>query len=236
MRILVLFSGGKDSNLVLYKLIKEGHEIALLLTVFPKRPDSWMFHRPNVELAKVQAECVGLPWQKCEVSGEKEIELLELRAVLSSIKKRMNIEGIATGAIASKYQKERVENLCRILGLTALFPLWGAPEIELLTEILSLKFEVYFTSVSAEGLDKEWLGKALDWERLNRLKILNEKYGLNLSGEGGEYETFVCDSPLFRKRIKILEAETLWYHNSGVWNIKRFDLLEKLDFQQCNKV
>ncbi|MGQ9760000.1 MAG: diphthine--ammonia ligase [Candidatus Methanomethylicaceae archaeon] len=230
MRLLLLFSGGKDSNLALYRLLKEGHEILSLLTVIPRRPDSWMFHRPNVELAKVQAACMNLPWQSCEVSGEKEIEISELKAVLSLIKKRMNIEGIATGAIASKYQKERVENLCKVLGLKSVSPLWGAPEIELLTEMLSLKFEVYFTSVSAEGLDMGWLGKVLDWERLNRLQILNEKYGLNLSGEGGEYETFVCDSPLFRKRIRVIEAETLWHHNSGVWNITRFEILKKPNF------
>jgi diphthine-ammonia ligase len=30
---------------------------------------------------------------------------------------------------------------------------------------------------------------------------MNEKYGVNVCGEGGEYETFTLDCPLFKKRI-----------------------------------
>jgi ABC transporter with metal-binding/Fe-S-binding domain ATP-binding protein len=227
MRLAVLYSGGKDSNLALYRLVREGHEIASLLTVIPAKPDSWMFHRPNVEFAGLQAECMRFPWRCLRVSGEKEKEVTELIPVLSHLKDQLKIEGIATGAIASNYQKSRVEKLCAALGLKPLSPLWGMPELGLLAEILSLKFEVYFTSVSAEGLDKEWLGKMLDWSRVERLLKLQEKYGLNPSGEGGEYETFVCDSPLFKKKLKVLEAETVWHHNSGTWNIKRLQVVEK---------
>jgi len=33
------------------------------------------------------------------------------------------------------------------------------------------------------------------------LIVKNEKFGLNVCGEGGEYETFTLDCPLFKKRI-----------------------------------
>ncbi|MBC7112967.1 MAG: diphthine--ammonia ligase, partial [Candidatus Methanomethyliales bacterium] len=217
MRLAVLYSGGKDSNLALYRLLREGHEIASLLTVIPAKPDSWMFHRPNVEFAGLQAECMHFPWLSLRVSGEKEKEVTELIPALSRLKDQLKIEGIATGAISSNYQKSRVEKLCNTLGLKTISPLWGTPELELLSEILNLKFETYFTSVSAEGLDEEWLGKLLDWNRVERLLKLKEKYGLNPSGEGGEYETFVCDSPLFKRKLKVVEAETTWHHNSGTW-------------------
>ncbi|MGC8936493.1 MAG: diphthine--ammonia ligase [Candidatus Methanomethylicaceae archaeon] len=224
---MILYSGGKDSNLALYKLLREDHEIVSLLTVMPEKPDSWMFHRPNVQLARLQAQCMGLPWHGLTVSGEKEKEVAELIPFLSSLKSRFGAEGIASGAIASNYQKSRIEKLCEVLGLRSLSPLWGTLESDLLAEILNLKFEVYFTSVSAEGLDREWLGKLLDWDRVSRLLRLREKYGLNPSGEGGEYETFVCDSPLFKKKLKVVEAETVWHHNSGTWNIKRIEMIDK---------
>lgn len=227
MRLVILYSGGKDSNLALYKLLRDDHEIVSLLTVMPEKPDSWMFHRPNVQLAKLQAQCIGLPWHGLAVSGEKEREVAELIPFLSSLKSRFGVEGIASGAIASNYQKSRIEKLCEVLGLRSVSPLWGTPESDLLAEILNLKFEVYFTSVSAEGLDREWLGKLLDWDRINRLLRLREKYGLNPSGEGGEYETFVCDSPLFKKKLKVVEAETFWHRNSGTWNIKRIEMIDK---------
>jgi len=31
--------------------------------------------------------------------------------------------------------------------------------------------------------------------------VQNEKFGLNICGEGGEYETFTVDCPLFKKKI-----------------------------------
>lgn len=225
MRVVVLYSGGKDSNLALYYLMVNGYEVDSLLTVIPKKFDSWMFHKPNVELAKIQAECVGLNWKYLEVSGEKDMELQELKDFLSSMR---NIDGIATGVIASKYQKEKIVDICESLGFKSIFPLWGKSELSLLNEIISLNFEVYFSSVSAEGLGKEWLGRKLDFESIKLLMKIREKYGINLSGEGGEYETFVCDSPLFKMKIKVLESETIWKRNYGYWIIKKYSLLPKI--------
>lgn len=227
MRVAFLYSGGKDSNLATHKICRKRHELIALVSVMAKKSDSWMFHIPNVELTKIQADCMGIPWVGVAVSGEKEVEVQELCSVLSHLKDKWNIEGIGTGAIASRYQRDRIAQICRKLGLEELSPLWGAPEEILLREILDLGFEVYFTSVSAEGLSRNWLGRRLDNELVVSLLRLKEKYGINASGEGGEYETFVCDAPLFKKRIKILEAETLWHHNSGTWSIKKFEVINK---------
>jgi ABC transporter with metal-binding/Fe-S-binding domain ATP-binding protein len=227
MRVAILYSGGKDSNLATYRIHRVGHEIVALVSVIAKRSDSWMFHIPNVGLTKIQADCMEIPWERAVVSGEKEVEVQELGSILSRLKDKWNIEGIGTGAIASRYQRERVDQICKNLGLEELSPLWGAPEEALLREILGLGFEVYFASVSAEGLGRDWLGSQLDKDRVRSLLKLKEKYGINASGEGGEYETFVCDSPLFKKKIKILEAETSWHHNAGTWSIKKFEVVNK---------
>ena len=56
MKLAALFSGGKDSTYAIYQMVKEGHEIAYLLTVFPKSKESWMFHHPCMALF------MGLPW------------------------------------------------------------------------------------------------------------------------------------------------------------------------------
>lgn len=227
MKVAILYSGGKDSTLSAYRIIKAGHKIVALISVISRRNDSWMFHIPNVELTKVQAECMGIPWERVEVSGEKEVEVQELQSAISLMKERLGIEALGTGAIASRYQKERVGNICRSLGLGELSPLWGSPEDALLRELLDLRFEVYFTSVSAEGLGRDWLGSRLGESRMASLLMLKGKYGINASGEGGEYETFVCDCPLFMKRIRVLESETIWQHNSGTWEIRKFETVEK---------
>lgn len=227
MRVAVLYSGGKDSNLAAYYMLQAGHNIVALITAVPLRQDSWMFHHPNVEHAGVQAGCMGVRWERLTVSGKKEVEVQELQRQIITLKERLGFEALCTGAIASRYQRERVASLCSKLELTELSPLWGLQEESLLRELLSLGFEVYFSSVSAEGLGSEWLGSRLDEQRVQSLLRLKERYRINASGEGGEYETFVCDSPLFRKRIRVIEAESSWTHNSGTWNIKRLETVEK---------
>jgi asparagine synthase (glutamine-hydrolysing) len=227
MRVAVLYSGGKDSNLAAYHTLQAGHNIVALITAVPLRQDSWMFHHPNVEHAGIQAGCMGVRWERLAVSGEKEVEVQELQRQIIPLKEKLGFEAICTGAIASRYQRERVVRLCGELGLAELSPLWGLQEESLLRELLFLGFEVYFSSVSAEGLGRDWLGSRLDEQRVQSLLRVKERYGINASGEGGEYETFVCDSPLFRRRIRVIEAEASWVHNSGTWDIKRLETVEK---------
>lgn len=228
MRVAVLYSGGKDSNLATFRVSRSGHQIAALISVVPAREDSWMFHHPNVGRTRIQAGCIGVNWEGVSVSGEKETEVGELKRQLAPLKEKHAFEGLCTGAIASRYQRERVATLCGELGLAELSPLWGLPEESLLRELLDLGFEVYFSSVSAEGLGRDWLGSRLDEGRVRSLITLKERYGINASGEGGEYETFVCDSPLFRRRIRVIEAEARWARNSGIWKIKRLETVAKM--------
>ena len=227
MKIAMLFSGGKDSNLALYRLVKSGHEVAALVTALPSRSDSWMFHYPNAHLASAQAECLGIPWESIRVSGEEGIEVEELERGIEAIKRRREIEALGTGAIASRYQRSRIAEVCSRLGLECASPLWGEDEESLLRELIGLNFEVYFASVSAEGLTREWLGRRLDQGALASLLSIKDRYKINISGEGGEYETFVADSPLFRRKIRITAASPSWSRNWGVWEISGYEIVKK---------
>jgi uncharacterized protein (TIGR00290 family) len=88
-------------------------------------------------------------------------------------------------------------------------------------------FKIIFTGVSALGFNKNWLGRILDKSALKELIELNKNYGVNLSGEGGEYETLVLDAPFFKKAIKLVEFEKIWEKDSGYLAIKRAELIEK---------
>ena len=71
MRAAVLFSGGKDSAYSLYKE-KDNYEIVCLISLFPEKPDSYMFHYPNVKFIKYQAESLNLPLIIQNTKAEKE--------------------------------------------------------------------------------------------------------------------------------------------------------------------
>jgi len=78
------------------------------------------------------------------------------------------------------------------------------------------------TSVSAEGLDKGWLGRIIDEKAIDELKELNRRFKIHLSFEGGEAETLVLDCPMFEKGIKIVEAKREWDGQRGTYVIKRW--------------
>ena len=76
-------------------------------------------------------------------------------------------------------------------------------------ELIENKFEIIFSSVAADGLDKSWLGRIITNEDIDKLVELNKKNGLNIALEGGEGESFVLNCPLFKKRLKILKSRVV---------------------------
>ena len=55
-----LLSGGKDSVLALHKVIGLGVKMDLLITMISKSMESYMFHYPNVQHTRLQAEVLGI--------------------------------------------------------------------------------------------------------------------------------------------------------------------------------
>jgi len=223
MRVAVLATGGKDSTLALHRVLKRGHEAVCLVTMIPKRGDSWMFHTLNLHLMKYFAEAVEIPLVKAETSGKKDEEIKDLEQVLAEL----DVEGVVSGAVASTYQKSRIEKICERLGLHSITPLWGEQPISILNEILQLKFNVLIVGVFARGLDQKWLGRKLDKTAIKELAKLNEKYGISLVGEGGEYETLVVDAPFFKKKINVLETKKVWLGDHGYLTVTKAELKTK---------
>ena len=76
-------------------------------------------------------------------------------------------------------------------------------------------------------MDKSWLGRRYDSSALNDLNKLYDRYKIHLAGEGGEFETFVLDAPLYKKKIVVKDAKIHWFKDWGVYEIKKFELVEK---------
>jgi diphthine-ammonia ligase len=218
-----LFSSGKDSTFALWLMMKAGYPVACLINIKSRNPNSYMFHTPAVDLAALQAEAIGLPLVLRETAGEKEAELEDLRAALRDAKANYGIEGVITGALWSSYQKERIEQIAAEEQLKVFSPLWHSNQETELRLVVST-FEIIFTGVAAYGLDKSWLGRPIGMADVDRLVALSKKLasrrgeseqpagtvgGLNIAGEGGEFESLVLDGPLFKKRLVVLESEVV---------------------------
>ncbi len=225
MRLAALVSGGKDSMSAMFRAMRQGHEIACLLNVEPEREDSWMFHHPNTHLVELQAEALGIELLRERSSGIKERELQDLSRLFGRVAGR--VDGVVTGALASRYQRERIERIASELGLRVLSPLWGIEPLEHWRWLLENGFVVMLTAVSAEGLGEEWLGRVVGEAELQELAELAAKHRFHLGFEGGEAETLVLDMPAFRRRLRVLEAQRVWRGDGGVYRILRAELAEK---------
>ncbi|MBW2980359.1 diphthine--ammonia ligase [Candidatus Woesearchaeota archaeon] len=206
MKLGILTSGGKDSLYAAY-LAAKTHKLECLISLKSENPESYMFHVPNVDLVELQAKAMELPLVLEKTKGEKEKELEDLKRALLIAKEKYGIKGIVSGALASIYQKTRIENICKKMDLASLIPLWEIDQEEYMEELIKKEFKVMIVGIAAHGLsNKEFLGKIIGEDILRKLRTAKEKYKINLAGEGGEFETLVLDCPLFKERLLIKKA------------------------------
>jgi diphthine-ammonia ligase len=170
---------------------------------------------------------MSLPQIRVDTEGEKEAELEDLRVALKRAKDDYYIEGLYTGALASTYQKSRIDRLCEELEIKGISPLWGLDPREHLLNLIRDDFKVIITGVAGLGLDATWLGRVMDVDMVNELVELQKKYGLHAALEGGEGETFVLDCPLFEKRVEIVSSEKHWNGVNGYLEFLDARLAEK---------
>jgi len=203
LNLAALVSGGKDSIYAMHLMQKQNYKIGCLVTLRSKNPDSYMFHTPAIDMVKLQAEAMELPLLTYKTEGVKEKELEDLREALKLAKDKFKVDGIITGALYSIYQRDRIERICDELSLKVFSPLWHINQETEMKEILDSGIEFIMTAVAAEGLDKTWLGKSITYKDITKLARLNKKIGLNIAGEGGEFESLVINAPFFKKRIEL---------------------------------
>ena len=224
MKVAVLFSGGKDSTYATWIAEHQGWDVEALVSVLPKGVESLMFHFPNVRWTRIQAEAMGLPHRTIEAG---KVELLSLQEGLGKIRVELGVEGVVTGAVASDYQKSRIDQICDRLGLKSFAPLWRKDPKILVNDLKTAGFKIIISGVGAAGLDESWLGQELTDERWAMLERLSRKHGIHLTGEGGEYETFVIDAPHFERRVSVDKTASRWDGQSGYLIIERARLQHK---------
>ncbi|MBI4146537.1 diphthine--ammonia ligase [Candidatus Woesearchaeota archaeon] len=218
MKLAVLYSGGKDSTLALMKASKF-HKIVCLISVMAENKESYMFHTPNINITKLQAEAMQLPLVQTVTKGEKEKELADLKKAIDEAKKNYKIEGIVTGAVRSTYQASRIQKICHELKLWCFNPLWLKDQVELLNEVVESKISAIIGGIFAEALPLEMLGKTVDKKIVKQLAEIAAEHHINPAGEGGEIETTVLDAPVFKKKVQILKVDKKTERHAGIYQI-----------------
>ena len=206
---VALLSGGKDSTLATFWALQQGWDV-MALTFVPSKKHSYMLQDVNVRVAHLVARALDIPHAYVEVSGEKEREVEEM---LNAVK-RLKPEGLISGAIASEYQKQRIDRIGDRLNIPTYAPLWHkSPDV--LFEYREMT--IIYTRIAAEGLPLSLLGKPF--------QPLSDPYHPLL--EGGEGETLVVDAPFFKYRIRAEGKVRPLGPSEGEYIIQRAWLEEK---------
>ncbi|KAK7290666.1 hypothetical protein RIF29_05246 [Crotalaria pallida] len=250
MKVVALVSGGKDSCFAMMKSIHYGHQIVALANLMPlddsvDELDSYMYQTVGHQIVVGYAECMGLPLFRRRIQGSTRHQELGYRTtqgdevedmfnLLCEVKRQIpSVTAVSSGAIASDYQRLRVESVCSRLGLVSLAYLWKQDQSLLLQEMIANGIVAVTVKVAAMGLDPaKHLGKELAF--LNAyLHKLKELYGINVCGEGGEYETLTLDCPLFINARIVLDEYEVVRHSSD--SIAPVGILHPLAFHLENK-
>ncbi|XP_077998051.1 uncharacterized protein LOC144451142 [Glandiceps talaboti] len=230
MRVVALVSGGKDSCYNMMQCVAEGHTIVALANLRPEKKDeidSYMFQTVGHDAIDLYAKAMDIPLYRRTLFGESVVldrdyipdpmdEVEDLFQLLHNMQRNIDFEGVSVGAVLSDYQRVRVESVCSRLGLTSLSYLWRRSQQELLLEMIACQVKAIVIKVAALGLDpSKHLGKTIEdiYPHMCAMKL---KYGLNVCGEGGEYETFTLDCPLFKKKLVVYETVKVTHSDNPI--------------------
>ncbi|CAF0732038.1 unnamed protein product [Adineta ricciae] len=213
MRVVALISGGKDSTYNMIECVRHGHEIIALANLHPKEDidelDSYMYQSVGHEIIDLIAKAMNLPLYRAEIKGDAQTTDKEYHQPVTGDEDKHAVEAVSVGAIFSEYQNNRVANVCQRLNLQVLAYLWQRNQHELLNEMINANVQAILIKTAALGLHpRKHLGKTIA-EMRPILEELAEKYGINVCGEGGEFETLTLDCSLFKQRIVLDQVKTI---------------------------
>ncbi|MCL4344263.1 MAG: diphthine--ammonia ligase [Nitrososphaerota archaeon] len=209
-----LLSGGKDSNFAMFEIYRRTGQLpCCAITVFTEK-DDMVFHYENTSWVKLQCASLGIPW----------IAVKSIEEGLDAASRNYDAKELVTGGIASNFQKRKFSEVAAKFNMKTVNPLWGIDQEYYMRQLPGNGFDYIIVKVASLGLGREWLGRKMDGDATEQLIKLSKRYRFNPSLEGGEGETFVLWMPLYRKRIRINDAEMVWEKDSGTYLIRSADL------------
>jgi uncharacterized protein (TIGR00290 family) len=203
-RVLVAWSGGKDSVLAAHEIKKSGlYEIASLFCTLTENFDRVSMHGVRRVLIERQALAIGYPLTKVFIPypcSNESYESLMTGALLPH--RDSGIRKVVFGDIFLEDIRKYREDQMKKIGMSCLFPLWGRDSLVLARSFVDAGFRAVITCVDSTRLDRRHVGRIMDHAFLDDLPE-----GVDPSGENGEFHTFVFDGPLLRRPVSFEKGE-----------------------------
>lgn len=197
-KVLLFWSGGKDSALTLHYLKQDPrYEVIGLITTINRDTNTVKFHGIPDSILIEQSKMLKLPLQRIFLPGNcSDAEYIDHVGKILAIFGKRGVRKIAFGDIHLKDIRKFREDMLRPLEMEAIFPLWGKPSADVAKEFMNTGHKALVTSILETKLDSSYLNCEYDEKFLARLPE-----GIDPAGENGEFHTFVVYSPHFKLRI-----------------------------------
>ncbi|MFD3259012.1 diphthine--ammonia ligase [Paenibacillus lentus] len=201
-KFIASFSGGKDSTLALYKAMKVGEAVGLIVMLEEEGYRSRSHGLPPAFL-QAQAESIGLPLYTA-ASSWADYEENFIRLLVNA--KNQGAEVLVTGDLDMPAHGCWHDKVTKNAGLKLGMPLWEMNHRDVVEEFIDLGFITIIVTVNVSlGMKEEDLGRVLTLDYVKEL----ESRGIDPCGEGGEFHTAVIDGPLFHKPISVSKGEII---------------------------
>ncbi len=204
MKVVSLWSGGKDSCYACYKAKLNGYKIISLLNFANLEGTNSISHGLSAQIIRKQAGMTGILLLQKAMSQENYEK--DFKTLILGLKESEGIEGIVFGDIYLQEHKDWIDKVCKEISVEPIMPIWGMDTAQLVDEIIKEGFKATIVSTRSDLLGKEWLGREIDAKLVKEFK---EMGNIDLCGEKGEFHTFVYDGPLFNKPVEFIAGEKI---------------------------
>jgi uncharacterized protein (TIGR00290 family) len=202
MKVISLWSGGKDSCFAYYKAKLRGYKIISLFNFTNSNGANSISHGLSSQIIRKQAIMTGIPLFQKAMSNEDYEK--DFKALILKVKRSEGIRGIVFGDIYLREHKDWIDRVCKEIDVEPVMPLWGKDTSRLVNEFIKRGFKAIIVSTRKELLGKEWLGREINTELVEEFQKMGN---IDLCGEKGEFHTFVYDGPVFKNPVKFITGK-----------------------------
>jgi len=208
--IVFSWSGGKDSALALYEILKtESYNVVSLITTVTEEYDRISVHGVRNDLLEKQTKSLKLPLHKINNPKNCSNNIYERNLTETlSIYKNKGITEVAFGDIFLEDVKEYRDELLKKMGMKGIYPIWQKNSKELAKVFIESGFRAITTCIDSQQIHKNFAGKEYDQDFLDDLPDTADP-----CGENGEFHTFVYNGPIFNVKVNFIIGDIVLRDN-----------------------
>jgi uncharacterized protein (TIGR00290 family) len=204
--VVVSWSGGKDSTLMLEALLDDpAYTVVALLTTVSRAYDRVSIHGVRRTILHRQAASLGLPLHEVTLgatSSNDEYEAAFARGLRELEQAYHGLSTMAFGDLFLEDVRDYREQMLARHAWRGVYPLWGRPTDALAQYFVGRGYEAYLSCVDTQQISERFAGRRYDTELLAELPPACDP-----CGERGEFHTCVVDGPIYRERIRVTTGE-----------------------------